>query len=299
MNDRIKAAVLGSFVADALALGVHWVYNTRVIDKKFGRIDGYLDPLTSYHKGKKAGDQTHYGDQMLVLMESLEKDSTFDLEIFASRWRRFFDTYTGYFDHATQDTLHNLLSGKDFETCGSLSEDLGGACRIAPLVPVFEDDPEKLVAAARKQTALTHNNADVLAAAEFFSRTTATVLAGAKPLQAVDTVLDRHFKASSIETLVMEGLDSRAMDTRQTIADFGQACSVEVALPGVVHIIARYTDNFEGALVENIMAGGDSAARGIPAAMILGAHHGLEAIPGKWLDGLASRERVEQFLKGR
>ena len=97
----------------------------------------------------------------------------------------------------------------------------------------------------------------------------------------------------------MEGLDSRAMDTRQTIADFGQACSVEVALPGVVHIIARYTDDFEGALVENIMAGGDSAARGIPAAMILGAHHGLEAIPGKWLDGLASRERVEQFLKGR
>jgi len=45
MKDKIKAAVLGSFIADALALGVHWVYNTRVIDKKFGRIDGYFANL--------------------------------------------------------------------------------------------------------------------------------------------------------------------------------------------------------------------------------------------------------------
>jgi ADP-ribosylglycohydrolase len=53
MKEKIEAAVWGSFIADALALGVHWVYNTRVIDKKFGRVDGYQDPLTSYHKGKK------------------------------------------------------------------------------------------------------------------------------------------------------------------------------------------------------------------------------------------------------
>ena len=83
MKDRINAMILGSFVADALSLGVHWVYNTNVIDKKFGRVDRYLDPLTSFHKGKKAGEQTHYGDQMLVLMESVETDSGFDLENFA------------------------------------------------------------------------------------------------------------------------------------------------------------------------------------------------------------------------
>jgi ADP-ribosylglycohydrolase len=49
MEDRIKAAVFGSFVADALSLGPHWVYNTNVIDKKFGVVDRFLDPLTSYH----------------------------------------------------------------------------------------------------------------------------------------------------------------------------------------------------------------------------------------------------------
>ena len=90
MKDRIDAMILGSFVADALSLGVHWVYNTNVIDKKFGRVNGYLDPLASFHKGKKAGDQTHYGDQMLVLMESVEAASGFDLNNFAERWSCFF-----------------------------------------------------------------------------------------------------------------------------------------------------------------------------------------------------------------
>ena len=42
-ENRIKAAVIGAFVADALSLGVHWVYNTGVIDKKFGRVEHYHD----------------------------------------------------------------------------------------------------------------------------------------------------------------------------------------------------------------------------------------------------------------
>jgi hypothetical protein len=36
MTTNQKAAVWGAFAADALSLGVHWVYNTGVIDKKFG-----------------------------------------------------------------------------------------------------------------------------------------------------------------------------------------------------------------------------------------------------------------------
>lgn len=296
MNDRIKAVVLGTFVADALALGVHWVYNTHVIDRKFGRVDGYLDPMTSHHKGKRAGEQTHYGDQMQVLMESVAAVSGFDLEDFSERWHRLFESYSGYFDSATKDTLQHLSAGKDINSCGSASDELAGAARIAPLFSVYPDDLEILVAAARKQTAFTHNHADVIAAAEFLARTTAAVLAGAEPLEAVDTVVKGHFKGSTIERLVEDGLDSREMDTRQVIADFGQACSVESALPGVVHLVARYTNDFKGALVENIMAGGDSAVRGMPVAMILGAYHGMGAIPGKWLEGLATKTQIENSV---
>ena len=37
MKDNPKAMVLASFAADALSLGVHWIYNTNVIDKKWPR----------------------------------------------------------------------------------------------------------------------------------------------------------------------------------------------------------------------------------------------------------------------
>jgi hypothetical protein len=90
MTTNQKAAVWGAFAADALSLGVHWVYNTGVIDKKFGRVEQYYDPLTSYHKGKQAGDFTHYGDQMRVLLESLSGHTAFDAVRFAEQWRAFF-----------------------------------------------------------------------------------------------------------------------------------------------------------------------------------------------------------------
>ncbi len=67
MNDKAKAMVLASFAADALALGVHWIYNTNVIDKKWGRVEDYIKPQRpTFHPTKELGEFTHYGDQTLV-----------------------------------------------------------------------------------------------------------------------------------------------------------------------------------------------------------------------------------------
>ncbi|MBT8370415.1 MAG: ADP-ribosylglycohydrolase family protein [Deltaproteobacteria bacterium] len=296
MKDKIRAMVLGSFVADALSLGTHWVYNTNVIDKKFGRVEDYHDPLTSYHGEKKAGEHTHYGDQMMVLLESIQETSGFELESFAKHWRRLFDNYQGYFDHATKDTLENLSQGKDLHSCGSESDDLAGTSRIAPVCYAHYRDSDKLVQAVRLQTAFTHNQKTVVDAAEFFARTVVIILNGASPLQAINEVVKQNFAGEAIEKLVIDGLDSKEIETRQAVADFGQMCSIDAALPGTIHLIAKYENHFETALVENVMAGGDSSARGMLAGMVLGAYTGLDAIPGLWLDGLKSQNRVEELM---
>ncbi len=44
MNQKIKDAIIGSFIADALSLGVHWVYDTKEIEKKYGRLDQMVKP---------------------------------------------------------------------------------------------------------------------------------------------------------------------------------------------------------------------------------------------------------------
>jgi ADP-ribosylglycohydrolase len=51
-------------------------------------------------------------------------------------------------------------------------------------------------------------------------------------------------------------------------------------------------------LGENVVAGGDSAARGLAAGMLLGAHAGMAAIPKQWLAGLQHREEIERLMDG-
>ncbi len=109
MNDNAKAMVLASSIGDALSLGVHWVYNTNVIDKKYGRVTDMLAPkLASFHRGKTEGDFTHYGDQTLLLLESVASGNGFDPNRFADDWRAFFEEYEGYIDKATQATQANF-----------------------------------------------------------------------------------------------------------------------------------------------------------------------------------------------
>jgi len=295
-ENRIKAAVIGAFVADALSLGVHWVYNTSVIEKKFGRVEQYYDPLTSYHKGKKAGDFTHYGDQMLVLLESLISSGGFDAHRFAETWRTFFADYGGYFDKATNATLENMAAGKGLTDSASDSDDLAGASRLAALVPVYHDNREQLVRAAREQTRITHNNERVILSADFFARSAFAVLDGQPPRAAMEVTLNAHFADSPIASLVTMGLESRGRDTREAIAEFGQMCSVEAGLPGAVHLISRYADDFKTAMVENVMAGGDSSARGMMAGMVLGAANGMTAIPEAWQAGMTANQRINALL---
>ena len=296
MNQNKKGMIFGSFVGDALALGPHWVYNTNVIDKKFGRVQQYFDPLVSYHAGKKKGDFTHYGDQMLLLLESLATVSRFDQKAFAKAWQSFINDYDGYQDKATLTTLQNMTEGNNILESGSSSDDLGGAARLAPVVYRYANDMESAIAAARHQTALTHNNPSVLDSAAFFISLTSRALAGEKPSEAIPRLLEKQFKHMDIADEISLGLASQDKDTRTIIAEFGQMCSVEAALPGTIHLISKYENDFEEALVENVMAGGDSAARGMLVGMVLGGRHGFDALPNDWLDTLNARDRIEELL---
>jgi ADP-ribosylglycohydrolase len=50
-------------------------------------------------------------------------------------------------------------------------------------------------------------------------------------------------------------------------------------------------------LIANANVGGDSAARGIVIGILLGAVHGEEAIPARWLATLRVLPRVRELLQ--
>ena len=298
MTTQATAMVLASFAADSLALGAHWIYDTDTIDQRIGRVDTLRAPLPdSYHAGKQRGQFTHYGDQTLVLLESLANAGAFSLPDFAAAWQQFFAEYRGYIDKATSTTLDNLSRNLPLDRCGSTSSDLGGAARIAPLVYRYQHDREALLTAALQQTALTHNNPATLAGVAFIARTAWAVLHGSDPVPAMEQALEEGVDDIDLDIRIRGGLDSGGKDTRTVIKKFGQMCGIAAALPGAIHLIVSYTNDLKTALIENVMAGGDSAARGMVAGMILGAHLGAAAVPAAWLADMEKTEAIALLLQ--
>ena len=289
--------VIGSFAGDSLALGAHWVYNTTAIDKKVGRVEELIPPIVeTFHKNKEAGEFTHYGDQQLLLLRFLAENREISTEAYFKEWAGAMRNYSGYMDHATKDTLANFDQSKDPLASGSGSDDFAGVARAVPLVYRYADDPDTLLTHVENLVKVTYNNDLVLDAARFLSLLLIDVLQGTPPGQAVKNLLDRGGWPEAITELAGKGLDSAGSTTRETIKEFGQACPTAHGLPGTVHLISSYEKDFEQGLIENVMAGGDSAARGIIAGAVLGAYNGYEGIPDRWRTGLKAGGKIEELL---
>lgn len=298
LPDRIAGLLFGSLIGDALALGPHWIYDQGQLQREFGRVTGYLKPgPDSYHPGKAAGQQTHYGDQTLVLLESIQTRGGFDLAGFAEDWRNSWNGYEDYRDHATRETLSALDAGKSFAEAASPSVELGGAARIAPILAAMAGRPvEEAINAARAQTGLTHGSEIAGDAAEFLTRLVFAFLDGEKTEAAIASAAGADYAVLDLKTIRLRIQAVSALDTAQAASELGLACPAPLALPAVLMLLERYGDNFESALIENVMAGGDNAARGLALGMMMGAKLGKTAIPESWLGGLTAAPRVTAFL---
>lgn len=296
MDPKIQTGVLAAFTADALALGAHWVYDVSLIKNRYGRLDYITAPeISPFHKGKVKGSFTHYGDQMFLLLESLSNCSGFDPDDFAAQWQAMFANYSGYMDNATKKTLANFKDGKSPKTAGSDSTDLGGAARMVPLALFYADAPQTFIEYADLQTAMTHNHPQVRESARFFAAAAIEALKGAGPVASLEAALKGLPEDAAILKMVVQGLESVNTKTEQVISDFGQMCETQAALPGTIHLIAKYANDLETALIENIMAGGDSSARGILCAFILGICNGMDAIPAQWLDDMRKTDTIRSM----
>ncbi len=297
-NDRIAGMVYGSLIADALALGAHWIYDQDELEETFGVVKDFRKPLAdSYHPTKAAGEQTHYGDQALVLLDSLSAKPEYDAEDFFKKWRKSWEGYGDYFDHATKETLANLEKGAPSESAGSDSEELGGAARIAPLLAALNGQPtDDQIKVTRTHTALTHGSVIAQDAAEYLTRLAIGVVNGQEVANAMRQATSEYYEVLPVRDILRKVAETRASETKAAAKELGLACPTEQALPTVLSLLARYPDDLETALIENVMAGGDSAARGLALGMVLGAKAGQSEIPPRWIEALKAKPLVDEFL---
>ena len=295
---RIRSAILASLAADSLSLGAHWEYDQTRIARQLGRVADLLPPtLNDYHTGKGAGAQSHYGDQALLLLRSVAARGSFDLSDFAARWHGLMEGgYTGYMDKASREALANFRSGRPPEQTGAATNDFAGAARMAPLLAVLGNDEEGLVNAARAQTLMTHGSPVIADGAEFMARSTAALLRGDDMRASFDHAARTRYAALPAEDWLAFADMSLGEETPAAIARFGQSCGMQGAFLGVVHIALKHEADPATGLVDNVMAGGDSCARGLAVGMLFGARHGLGWMPERWLAPLSARAEIEAAL---
>lgn len=276
MFDKRKARelVLASLIADSYCLGSHWIYD----EKQLSTLDTNWEELNKacsiWHRGKKAGEFTHYGDQINILYQYILENDDFDLEKYVPYWKKRMEIYDGYIDGATKTTLENLNQNQTIP-CGSESTDLSIVGRIAPLLLVSNSKDEFLTN-VEKFVKVTHNSSIAIETSKFFAKVLMDIL---DDIEMMESIKERRDEFSSrIQKYINEGLASVEEETFDAIRRFGPACSIDDGFRGVIHLLAKYT-NFKEALIKNAQAGGDNSARAMIVAILFVARYGTKVIP--------------------
>lgn len=298
MRTRAIGMVIASFVGDSFALGSHWIYDTEKIAEQFGQIQDLLPPSPDgYHPNSKRGGFTHYGAQSLHLLEYLHrKHGRFDPKLYFADWSQQFEKYDGYMDRAMKTSLENFRDGRPETESGSASTDLGGVCRFSPLLYCRQDHTEIATEQAVAFTRLTHNSPVAQASARFLANSCHFLMQGDSLRESFSKSLDLGIGDIDLEMRLYATLERETGDVLNTVKELGQMCGAASALPGSVYTVLSYEQSLEDALIATVMAGGDSAARGMTVGMLLGAHLGPSSIPRRWLEGLTDGKRIQEML---
>lgn len=298
----LRGALWGQFIGDAAALGTHWIYDLADMGRKFPQgVHGFETPLKGhYHEGKKSGDQTHYGDAALLLLESLAAcGGRFRENDFGMRFQSFFGSATcrSYKDHATRETLEHLQQQPGNFQNGADDDQLATVSRLAPVVVAYQkEDSTTLADAIHRLTLVTQNHATAEACAAACAVLLRTLLQGTPFREAFElTRKSREVSCDGSDYFEFAYM-LRELDVVTATGRFGQSCPLAQSFPSALHAAWRHQDSFEDAILNTVRAGGDNAGRASMVGAWLGAVHGYEALPQAWLEKLTGHERIANAM---
>uniref|UniRef100_A0A3P8TWB6 Selenoprotein J n=1 Tax=Amphiprion percula TaxID=161767 RepID=A0A3P8TWB6_AMPPE len=196
LANRAMGAIVGSAVADAAAQPLHWVYD---LQKLQGILDENPNPefrpesANPFYR-RQTGQQSCYGDQAYVLLESLSECGGLKVDDLTQRTLKFFGPGSEY-DTPVNDPYRDRSGTKSEglpEECGCCETDcqIDGIAKLAPIVAFYAGHPDMLEK-VEQATRVTQNNdecvAETLAAARFLEH---FILNGPDP-KVLDVVLSQ------------------------------------------------------------------------------------------------------------
>lgn len=293
---RSAACLLGALVADAAALGLHWLYDVERIAQITQARGGSgafvpLDPENYagakgvfVHGARGDGMTSQYGAALALALGTMREDGVFDPARYRTAYAEYFGAggaFTGYIDRPTRGTLANIAA-EQIDPSG-VDDDQLPALATLPAVVVAHGGTPDLDAAVQAAIRVTNVNPVAEADGAIFARLLADVLAGSDLapalLKVAESAPDAHRDA------LMHALTTDEDDSTVYGEHSGRACHLPMAMPLIFHILAR-SDSFAEASERNIAAGGDSCGRAIAIGAVMGALHETDkdrGIPLNWI----------------
>jgi len=182
-----------------------------------------------------------------------------------------------------------------WERSGRQAAGNGGLMRVAPVGLFFHDDPAACLEAARLSAATTHADPRCTQSAAVVAAAIAALLDGGSARAAAQEAA-RGLDAPQPELLAaLESLGDLDLEDLPLRGPVGSGYTLTCALVGLW--AAGQSGSPEELLLRVTNAGGDADTNGAVAGALLGARHGLEALPARWRERVPRRAELEQLAE--
>jgi ADP-ribosylglycohydrolase/fructose-1,6-bisphosphatase/inositol monophosphatase family enzyme len=260
---RAQGALLGQVIGDSLGARVEYKPAAEVARLYPGGVRDLADGGI-YHT--IAGQPTDDSEMALALARTLRATGSYDAA-------KVLDAYRAWLTSRPVDvgmtTEHGLLGMKKNE-----SESNGSLMRVSPLGVRAAGDPALGARLGRDDSALTHSHDSCLEACAAYCAAIAAGVGGADADGMVKAAL-AHSKGPARDAARRGAEGGRPEDF------FTHMNWVLLSLQNAFYCLKHL--GFEEGVVSTIAMGGDTDTNAAIAGALLGARHGREAVPARWL----------------
>ncbi|HEY1287555.1 MAG TPA: inositol monophosphatase family protein [Burkholderiales bacterium] len=256
---RAQGVLLGQIVGDALGSQVEFKIVAEIA-RLFPRGVRELASGGPYHT--IPGQPTDDGEMALTLGRTILRHRGFERDKVLDAYRDWMQTRPIDIGETTERGLLGLHTTE--------SESNGSLMRVSPIGVWAAGDPARAAAAARQDSALTHPNPVCVEACAGFCAAIAAGVAGGSRKEMVNAAA-AHCTGPAREAILRNALPD----------DFSRGRAL-VALQNAFHRLSS-SESPEESLVATVGRGGDTDTNAAIAGALLGACHGRDAFPARWI----------------
>ena len=322
----LQNAFVGSLVADAVSMPVHWYYDTGAMDSDYGCITGYVKPRNPhpdsilwrssynpasshinilhhhaefwgrrnvhYHQFLEAGENTLNLKLAVELYHHVISEGSYKVDTWLSRYIDLMQSpgwnNDTYIEEYHREFFNNLARGRNPRDCGVNDYHIGGLSHVPALMAALE-----VLGIDNKATLKEH----VMSHVSLTHRNRHAASCAASLVN----ILCAIKAGCHVQESILEFADKHfftgnlrewsSLPDRSVVgARLTPACYLPQSYTASLYFAWQHSSDFSGGILANANVGGDNCHRGVVVGAILGAANG---VPSEWLQGLHSMKQLE------